>query len=107
MNECARKHILCLCNELHEMRNNVFNNCGRGDFESAYFAPDLVRLQYNHRAFAGPDGWWNKVGEMFGHKELIDEITTDNNKRRNILLEVCSQRICFTSPPFLGKRRKW
>ena len=92
--ECARKHILRLCDELQEQRNHVFNNCGSGDFESAYFAPDLVRLQHDNRTFTGTDGRWNKVDEVFGHKELIDEITTDNDKRRNILLEVCSQRIC-------------
>jgi hypothetical protein len=97
MIECARKHILCLCDELHEMRNNVFNACGRGDFESAYFAPDLVHLKYVNRTFGGSDGYWNKVGEVFGHKELIDEITTVN--KRNILLEVCTQRICFTPLP--------
>jgi hypothetical protein len=99
MIECTRRYTLCLCDELHKTRNNVFNACGRGDFESEYCTPDLVHLQYNNRTFAGPDGHWNKVGEMFGHKELIDEITTNNYKGRNILLEVCSQRICFTSLP--------
>jgi hypothetical protein len=99
MIECARKNILCLCDELHKTRNNVFNTCGSGDFESTYFTPDLVHLQYNNRTFDGSDGCWNKVGEVFGHKELIDEITTNNKKRRNILLSVCSQYICFTSPP--------
>jgi hypothetical protein len=99
MIECARQHILCLCDELHETRNNVFNTCGRGDFESAYFAPDLVQLQYNNRIITGPDGCWNKIDEVFGHTELIDEITTDNNERRNILLVVCSQRIYLTPPP--------
>jgi hypothetical protein len=99
MIKCAREHILCLCDELHERRNNVFNACGECDFKSGYFTPDLVRLQYGCRTFGGPDGCWNKIGEVFGHKELIDEITTDNKKRTNILLVVCLQRIYFTPPP--------
>jgi hypothetical protein len=99
MIECARKHILDLCDELHETRNNVFNTCGKGDFVSGYFTPDLVHLKYDNRTFGSPDGRWNKVGEVFGHKELIDEITTDNNERRDILLEVCSQCICLTPSP--------
>jgi hypothetical protein len=89
MIECARQYILRLCNELQEQRNHVFQACGSGDFESAYFAPDLVRLQYDYRSFAGTDGHWNKVGKVFGHKELIDEIT-DNSGITNILLAVCS-----------------
>src|SRR5690349_15405896 len=106
MIECARRHILCLCDELHEMRNKVFNTCGRGDFESAYFAPDLVHLQYRNIYGADEDGGiplptigyisWHKFGNVFGHKELIDEITTN---KRHISLEVCSLRICFISLP--------
>jgi hypothetical protein len=107
MIECARKHILRLCDELHETRNNVFNACGSGDFENGYCTPDLVHLQYNYQTFDSLDGCWSKDGEVFGHKELIDEITTNNNERTNILLKVCSQRICFTLPLFVGKRRKW
>lgn len=67
----------------------MFNTCG--DFESGYCTPHLVHLQYNNRTYT--DGQWKKVGGVFGHKELIDEITKDNNKRTNILLTVSSQRL--------------
>jgi hypothetical protein len=88
MIECARRHILHLCDNLHEQHKSVFSACNFDNFECGYITPDLVKLQYDDRTFSSPDGRWKKVGESFGHNELVQEIVEEGNRRKNILVEV-------------------
>jgi hypothetical protein len=105
MIECTRRHILHLCNDLHEQYKNVFSACTFGDFERGYITPDLVKLQYDNQTFSGSDGRWTKVGQSFGHNELIQEIVGEKERRKNILVEVF-RKCYFTMFIIIAGRRR-
>jgi hypothetical protein len=80
----AQKHILQSCDQLFKQRQNVFKYGGSGDFETGYFAPDLVKLKYNDRPMGNVDSRWIEDGDHFDHHNVIAQITNDDRSIEEI-----------------------
>jgi hypothetical protein len=73
---------------LLDQRQNAFKYGGSGDFETGYFAPDLVQLKYVDRSIEEIGERWIEDGEHFEHTRLIAQITNNSTIGANILIEV-------------------
>jgi hypothetical protein len=91
----ARKHILESCRQLLDQRQSMFKTGGKGNFETGYFAPDLVNLKYDNRSNVDASSRWIEDGEHFNHTTLIAKITDKSTTAVNILVEVRLKKHIF------------
>ncbi len=90
MIDCARKHILHLCQQLNKSRQHVFGSIVGDSFETNnYFLPDLLKMKYDSTKSGGRDERLIEDGEHFGYWKIITEITGDTSAAENFLIEVC------------------
>src|SRR5689334_6948538 len=88
MIDCARNHILNLCDQLHKSSKHVFSEIFGDDFgTSNFFSSDFVKMKYDPNKIGRREEMLVEDGEHFGVKELIYSITS-GAPRANYLLEV-------------------